>query len=201
MCCSVLQHTATHFHCPTKSPMCTRTGLLYSGRCCYVCKDIFTCISIFIRMIYMCVVPRTLLQHTAATHRCNTLLQHTAATHCFNIPLEHPPGKCCCVAQRRLLQYTTATHYCDTLLQHTTATQHCKTPLQNTTAKHHCNTLLQNTIAKHNIVLRTNNIQRTKNHTEHAQNIDDGPEGNFAYVSVPWGGGRGAKMRTKVAGS
>ena len=145
VCCSVLQHTATHFHCPTKSPMCTRTGLLYSGRCCYVCKDIFTCISIFIRMIYMCVVPRTLLQHTAATHRCNTLLQHTASTYHWNTlqasaavwPRE---GYC-----NTPLQHTTVTHYCNTLLQHSTAKHHCKTPLQNTTATHYCKTPLQST--------------------------------------------------------
>ena len=38
------------------------------------------------------------LQHTTATHYCNTLLQHTTATHYCN----------------KLLQHTTATHCCIT---------------------------------------------------------------------------------------
>ena len=71
-----------------------------------------------------------LLQHTTATHYCNTLLQHTTATHYCNT----------------LLQHATATHYCNTLLQHTTAARHCNTLLQHTTATQHRTALTQTRI-------------------------------------------------------
>jgi len=50
------------------------------------------------------------MQHTTATHCCNTLLQHT------NVPTMSSLLWYYC---NTLPQHTTATHYCHTLLQHT----------------------------------------------------------------------------------
>ena len=81
----------------------------------------------------------TQLQHTTATHYCNTLLQITIATHYCNTPLQHT-----------ILQHTTATHYCPNTqyslqpraltnriqeVQHTTATHNYNTPLSKHTVQ------------------------------------------------------------------
>jgi len=68
------------------------------------------------------------LQHTAATHCCNTLLQHTAATYCCNTMLHTAIQECLTIFPRSLkgslcLQRT-ARHCWNTLLQHTAATQY-----------------------------------------------------------------------------
>jgi len=63
-----------------------------------------------------------LLQHTTATHCCNTLLQHITL-------LQHTPAT--------LLHHSTATHHCNTA-----ATHCCNAQLQHTTSAHYCNTLL-----------------------------------------------------------
>ena len=91
-----------------------------------------------------------LLQHTAATHCCNTLLQQTWSC----LLVARTPSEAALLQHTAALrQHTTATHYCNTiphhtwfclllakipseaaLLQHTTATQYCNTLLQHTTA-------------------------------------------------------------------
>jgi len=74
------------------------------------------------------------MQHTTATHCCNTLLQHPFTTHhssassayfalasgvavqCAGDTHMYTPKQC--------MQHTTATHCCNTLLQHTTTTHY-----------------------------------------------------------------------------
>ena len=60
------------------------------------------------------------LQHTAATHCCNTLLQHVTATRCCNALLrhqEHTPYA------RKIEMQSAATNHCNKLLQHSAARQ------------------------------------------------------------------------------
>ena len=70
-------------------------------------------------------------EYVGVSTYCNILLQHTAATHCCNT------SHCC----NTLLQ-----HYCTTLLAthhcNTAATHCCNAQLQHTTSAHYCNTLL-----------------------------------------------------------
>ena len=111
-----------------KSPIILRNLLIVATPQQFVTHthDLSTLLSLSSFSLYLsCTHTHT---HTHAhIHSCNTLLQHTPATHYCN---SH-----CTTLQNRLLrayilQHTTATHYCNTLLQHTTATHtapHSKT--------------------------------------------------------------------------
>jgi len=76
-------------------------------------------ISWWLRTIY-----HALLQHTTATHHCNTVPQHTTTTWNISRERRRSADNIMMATQHynALLQHTTATHHCNTLPQHTTTT-------------------------------------------------------------------------------